>query len=1080
MRIVWLSILLCAAIAAQGQSYDPLHPPNSYNTASNPNYWKNKMPYEGYWQQDVHYTIKALIDEKTDIISGKQELVYTNNSPDELNFVYFHLYQEAFQPGSHYDKLLEASDDQPKYGKYEKQGFGTEIKKLLVNGTEAKTEQDNTILKVYLSTPLKSGESVTFNIDFETYFGPYSGYGSGVERRMKKFNSWKMDLKHYDGVLWYPRISVYDKKFGWTTDQHLTQEFYGDFGTFDVELDFASNFVVDATGFLQNRSEVLPDDLRKKLDIKNFTSRVRADSVSIITPYDSTQRKTWKYHAENVHDFAFTADPSYRIGEAEWNGIKCIALAQERNAYKWQNAADYSAKVIQVYSEDIGMYVYHKIIVADARDGMEYPMLTLDGGGDPSYRSLLAHEIGHNWFYGQVGTNETYRAFMDEGFTQFLTAWSMVKIDGDTVVRRKGTFFPKFYERFERPVLAIDNEVYSDYLYTAVRNADPALNTHSDDFSNEHGYGGGYGQVYNKTAVMLYNLQYVLGDELFLKAMQHYFATWKIAHPYPEDFRNAIIQYTKVDLNWFFDQWLETSKRIDYAIKTVKYGETADQYVVSFKRIGDMQMPLDFTVHSNDGKSHHFYIPNTWFEKETDATVLPRWTGWGELAPTYEAKITVPGGIKNVVIDTTRRLADINMLNNSSSLPITYTLDSRIYNDSDPYNYELFARPDVWYNGYDGIKAGVHLNGNYMNYKHIFALNVWFNTGIAQRLPDAVTESNFDNVNNEFDDLSFRFNYMNHLSKLGRGIRVRLGAKMLDGLGHYRLGLEKDSKHGLKFYSYFNSLYRKDSISLNYLIHSDEWTPAAWNNTINVGVEKRYGYKRGYGHIKLHLRSSALGGDYDYSQLSLSVVNRNYLGPLKLNTRTFVQYGTGNALPKESSLFLAGANPEEMMDNKYTRSLGFLDYNWQGYGSNTNNFHHGGGLNLRGYSGYLAPELDGNDSIRYSYRGNSGAAVNVELEFQDLIPISFYNLSQSFGLKMYLFGDAGIVAINGNNEKLELADIRADAGVGAALTINYWGPFEKVKPLTIRFDMPLLLNRIPALESDYFAPRWIIGVNRAF
>ena len=120
-----------------------------------------------------------------------------------------------------------------------------------------------------------------------------------------------------------------------------------------------------------------------------------------------------------MHDFAFTADPTYRIGEAEWNGIKAIAMVQEPHASKWQNAAQFSADVIRVFSEDIGMYAYHKIIVADARDGMEYPMITLDGGKDPSYRGLLAHEIGHQWFYAQVGSNETYRAALDEGFTQF-------------------------------------------------------------------------------------------------------------------------------------------------------------------------------------------------------------------------------------------------------------------------------------------------------------------------------------------------------------------------------------------------------------------------------------------------------------------------------------------------------------------------------------------------------------------------------------------------------------------------------------------------------------------------------------
>jgi hypothetical protein len=131
----------------------------------------------------------------------------------------------------------------------------------------------------------------------------------------------------------------------------------------------------------------------------------------------------WKYHAENVHDFAFTADPTYRIGEAEWKGIKCIALAQEPHAAGWQNAAELHGKHHRVLQRATSVhYAYPKMVVADARDGMEYPMLTLDGGRDPDYRGLLVHEVGHNWFFGMVGNNETYRALLDEGFTQFLTA----------------------------------------------------------------------------------------------------------------------------------------------------------------------------------------------------------------------------------------------------------------------------------------------------------------------------------------------------------------------------------------------------------------------------------------------------------------------------------------------------------------------------------------------------------------------------------------------------------------------------------------------------------------------------------
>ena len=452
---VFILILFSLKVFGQTASYDPLHPPNTFRNAGNPYYWKNKLPYEGYWQQDVYYRIKANIDERTNIVDGELSLTYWNNSPDTLHEVFFHLYQNAFQPGSYYDNLHINNKNKPRYGKYESQGLGTEIESLQSNGKELTTQADNTILKVILDEPLTPGASIQFDIKFKTYFDMGS-----VRRRMKVFNSY--GYKHFNGVHWYPRIAVYDKKFGWTKDQHLGREFYNNFGAYDVELTFANNYIVEATGFLQNRDEVLPDSLRQKLDITHFKDKPLNEKPGVIIEYDSTIRKTWIYHAENVHNFAFTASPVYRIGEAEWNGIKCIALVQEPHASRWQEVANFTRDVIKVYSEDFGMYGYHKIIVADAQDGMEYPMLTLCGGLYPANKGLIAHEVGHNWFYGMVGNNETYRAALDEGFTQFLTAWSLESIDGKYLPSTPPK--SKYKARFSEPVAIRDQRVYWGYL----------------------------------------------------------------------------------------------------------------------------------------------------------------------------------------------------------------------------------------------------------------------------------------------------------------------------------------------------------------------------------------------------------------------------------------------------------------------------------------------------------------------------------------------------------------------------------------------------------------------------------------
>jgi hypothetical protein len=1054
-----LQFIFLSGFSLQAQTNAPSY---GYRSAENPYYWKNRKPHAAYWQQDVHYTINAGLDDIKGIIKATEQLTYWNNSPDTLKFVYFHLYQNAFQPGSYLDNLQKNNGVEPKYGKFESNGLGTKIEKISINGVDLRTEQDNTILKVYLPSGIIPGDSLSFNIAFSSYFDSGS-----VRRRMKTFKVGGSN--HYDGVLWYPRICVYDRKFGWDTDQHLNREFYGDFGTFDVSLTLANNYILEATGTLINRQEVLPDSLRRKLDIKNFANKPYGESPSVIVKRDST-KKTWKYHAVNVHDFAFTADPSYRIGETYWNGIQCISMVQESHAAGWQNAADYTAKIIQTYSQDIGLYAYPKMIVADAMDGMEYPMLTLDSGKDPSYRPLLCHEIGHNWFYGMVGSNETYRAFMDEGFTQFLESWSLDRLEGISDTSKSAS---SYINLFKTPVNQKDKNVYYGYLSEAIAGEDGFLNTHSDNFKGALGQGGGYRQVYSKTATMLYNLQYVLGDSLFLYSLQQYFKQWKMAHPYPEDFRNSIIQSSKVDLNWFFDQWLETDKRIDYGIKCVKKGNNKDEYEITFVRKERMQMPLDFQVKSKAGKIYDYHIPNTWFIKNTKAIVLQKWYGWDKLNPTYTATVTIPDGIYNVQLDTTKRLADINMLDNSYKFPINSSFDSHVANFPDRSNYELKGRPDVWYNGFDGMKVGAYISGSYLNYLHVFDFTAWVNTGLGQQ---AYVPSSHMNLN---DLISYRFNYKTPLYKIDKNSSFYFNTKYLDGLNGTTVGLDKTIAN-TKVYGYVKSMYRPYSSGVEYLLYQQEWQLKKFNNTLNIGMVHGYGYKFGKGKIDLNLRSNTLGSDYNYNAITLKVVNNNVLGKFDLNTRFFAQFGKGTMVPYESSLFLAGANPEELMDNKYTRSRGFINNDWLDYGSSINHFQQGGGLNLRGYAGYLAPYQSSPNDVKMTYKGLSGTSASAELGFDRFFNIKPKATKNWLKINTYLFADGGFISTNDPGSRFSVAKLRADAGLGAAFTIKKWGVLQNIRPLTIRFDMPFLLNTPPATDRGYFQYRWVLGINRAF
>ncbi|HXB13126.1 MAG TPA: M1 family peptidase, partial [Bacteroidia bacterium] len=362
---------------AYGQSYN--FPANNYRSTDNPYYWQNRPPNKGYWQQDTYYKILASLNDSADIVDGDESLTYWNNSPDTLNQVFFHLYSNAQNKHSYYTSLSYNNGDHPKFGKYEKQDSGCAVKSISIDNTPLRTELDNTVMKAFLNKPLFPGQSITFHIRFRTYFDP-----GGNRNRMKMFIAWqskKKDTvyKQYDVVHWYPRICVYDTKFGWDVEQHLAHEFYGDFGCYDIAFTLPNNYIVGATGNLVNEKEMLPDSLMRKLDIKNFSRKRWESAPSVVVPRNKTT-KTWLFHAENVHDFALTADPTFRIGQASWNGIKCYSYAEEMHAAGWQNAAQFTAAVIACNSKYFGMFGYPKMIVADARDGMEYPMLTLDGG----------------------------------------------------------------------------------------------------------------------------------------------------------------------------------------------------------------------------------------------------------------------------------------------------------------------------------------------------------------------------------------------------------------------------------------------------------------------------------------------------------------------------------------------------------------------------------------------------------------------------------------------------------------------------------------------------------------------------
>lgn len=1070
-------------------------PTNDFQLASNPHYWKNKKPYEGYWQQDVYYQIKATLNDTQELINGSEKLTYTNNSPNTLHQAYFHLYQNAVQPGSLVDELYRINKTKVTYGQYEAQQLGTIVHSVVINGQSVPFSIQNTLLKIDLPQPLKSGESVDFYIDFTTYFDRGS-----VRRRMKVYDH--HGYKHFNGVHWYPRICVYDRKFTWETDQHVEKEFYGDYGAFDVELDLPNHYIVEATGLLQNKDEAMPTALRKQIDISNFKETPIGSQPSVIIPATG-KRKRWQFHANNVHDFAWTADPTYRLGEVDWNGVKCVAIVQENNAAGWQQTAQFTAKVIATYSRDFGMYDYPKIVCADAADGMEYPMITMDGGHYPSHQSLIAHEVGHNWFFGMIGSNETYRAALDEGFTQFLTAWCMRKLTKENQPELKRAF--------------------SGYMEDAIDGTDESLETHSNEFHSATGHGGGYKHVYYKTASMLYNLQYTLGDSVFLQAMKDYVSQWKFCHPYIDDFRNSITQSAQTDLNTFFDQWFISTKAADYGIKKITpLRPKSNRYRVTIARNGDMVMPvdIDFLIRpsntpntANTTKnskaiwaSDVFYsitIPVNQYKKPGRYNLIP-WIGWDRLRRTYTFDIDMPveGELRQVWLDRSGRLADINRTDNVWKNRNEWKWDlGNGANTSYLGVYQWKGRPDMRINGANGVLFGGIIDGQYAGRKKQFELGAWAKTGIGAKYSNPTTD----------------FNYRMTFTHQTRGAGTYFFKSLLyneinihemgwfDQAGKTTYGIS--GKMGRRYHNQLNSQNRNNSLynpwdSIGVLTGKDPYFPQRsalngylptanrWSYLSNIHldlfVQQAYAGWGRSGNVRCDVRLSSPWSETQYGYIQMEWKHYQPIGKTNLRIRSIAYFGGGSTPTPESVLYVANANPEESFNNAIYRDFGMINWRANQAGqsnpiSTSSNFINptiqaNGGLNLRGFDNYSIPksvkQANGTDTVLAFFRGNQGAAINANWDFSTLF--DWVPKIKMVAINPYLFGDAGCIGmpLTSKNSmgnmitKSVNSGLLADAGLGVNLNLKSFNLLFKnramrgSRPLNIKVDFPIWRNAI--------------------
>ena len=587
-----------------------------------------------YYQQSAKYKMDIDVDAENFTYQGKQTLTYTNNSPDELKVVYFHLYWNAFKAGSMMDQRV---GGQGKNGdsRLQKDGISrlasipkTEegaqnIHWIKQNGKDLKFEIQETIMKVELATPIKPNSSTTFTMDWDAVIPMQI-------RRSGRNNREGIDMTV---TQWYPKIAEYDYD-GWATFDYVGREFHAPFSDFEVNIKIDKNYVIGAGGILENPLEVKGYD--EKATIKT----------------DDKNKATWKWSAKNMLDFAWAADKDYTVENfTVLDGPKVYYVYQKSDKTKlWSASKPYITQFFQLMNATFGRYTYPTYSFIQGGDGgMEYGMCTMILGEANSLEGLLGlmvHEGGHSWNQQIMAYNESMRPWMDEGFTSYYENLVMHQILPPKVATAN-------------PFVGTLN-AYRNFVKRGIE--EPAV-----WFGDHHDNGGAYSFAsYVKGELFLVQLGYIMGEQNLSVTMKEFYNTWKLKHPTDRDLMHIAQKVSGMDLKWFQNYWINTTKTIDYGIKDVKFD--ANSTTVTLVNNGNIPMPIDFSILTKDKKVINYQIPlnmtHVWKKKDIygDFTTLNYWP-WTQKEYTF----TIPynkSQISTLGIDFSQRLADVNMADN--------------------------------------------------------------------------------------------------------------------------------------------------------------------------------------------------------------------------------------------------------------------------------------------------------------------------------------------------------------------------------------------------------------------------------
>ena len=619
------------------ETFDPLfftHNGNEYRSADG-------SPGAAYWQNRADYVIHASLDTADFKVSGTVDILYTNNSPNSLSYLWLQLEQNLYKETS-LGALSEPAGGLP-YGPRDFTG-GYNIKEVTIkeNGAWHKAIYtiDDTRMQVSLAKDLAAkGGKTELKI---TYEFKIPKYGVDIMGRTKSQNGWICEVAQ-----WYPRMAVYDDVNGWNNLPFLgAGEFYLEYGNFDVYLTLPWNEVVVASGKLQNPSEVLT-----KTEIERLKKAAESDkTVHIITPDEIGNTKTrpvhsgmltWHFKINNSRDFSWACSKAFMWDAARVNlpnGLHPLAMAvypiESNGNDRWSRATEYLKFSMEFYSK-FWHFNYpwpNAVTVAGDVGGMEYPGIVFCGlkAKNGGLFGVTTHEIGHSWFPMIVGSDERRYAFMDEGFNTFQNYYSHKTFNNGEYASRRSPvngIMRRYEEDNNQPILTYADRMKNGYLdYLA----------------------------YSKPAAGLYLLrEVILGPERFDRAFKTYIHRWAYKHPKPEDFFRTMNDASGSDLNWFWKGWFYNNWKLDQAVTNVSYkdNDPAKGAIITVVNKDKLVMPLLLKITMKDGSTDSLHLP------------FQIWQRTGTFEVPYHSKTL----IDSVVLDPDHILPDIDRSNNTWS-----------------------------------------------------------------------------------------------------------------------------------------------------------------------------------------------------------------------------------------------------------------------------------------------------------------------------------------------------------------------------------------------------------------------------